>query len=215
MKRIPIVILITAICIGLFLLFDKCSDSTEPLTSDKTITDKVEEQVILLNHQYEQSFTAMQTQSDSLQKELGKAQKQLIVAKIKLQQAQTNIVNLISKDTSGLSIQQKLNDCDSIKNNIKEYIYWIDSTKQKYDVTIIELTNLLAVKDSQLVICSVYSNQLKSNLDGNIERERKLTKDLETAYKQNRKKQIQSKAWAVGFLILSGVSATLLIQSKQ
>jgi hypothetical protein len=215
MKKVPIVILITALCIGLFLLFNTCSDDPQHLKPDKEQIQIAEHEASLVEEYYQNAFINLKGQSDSLESVLNKTQKQLIATKIKLEQSKFNVVSLFEKDTSGLSVQQKLNDCDSLKEEVSEYVFWVDSTQSDYETTITQLHNIVAVKDSEIVVCQISYTQLKSISDDNLQRERKLTEDLETAYKQQRKKQIQNKVLAVGFLILSGVTTSLLIQSRQ
>ena len=91
----------------------------------------------------------------------------------------------------------------------------VDTTQSNYEKNITQLNNLLAVKDSQIVVCAASYSQLKNITDENLQREQKLTEDLNTAYKQQRKNRIQNKFLAAGFLILSGITTTLLINSRK
>lgn len=215
MKKVPIVILITALCIGLFLLFSTCSNDPQHLKPDKEQFQNAQHEASLVEEYYQNAFINLKVHSDSLERVLNKTQKQLIATKIKLEQSKFNVVSLIEKDTSGLSVQQKLNDCDSLKEEVSDYVFWVDSTQCDYETTIKQLTNIVAVKDSEIVVCQISYTSLKSITDDNLQREQKLTEDLETAYKQQRKNRIQNKVLAVGFLILSGVTTSLLIQSRQ
>jgi hypothetical protein len=215
MKRIPIVILITALVIGAFLLFDTCSNTAKPLKPDITLVNVASENVEKIDNHYQEAITLMKVYSDSLQRELGKAQKQLIATKVKLQQSKFRVVTLVEKDTSQLSSEQKLKDCDSLKVEVSDYVLWVDSTQQGYETTIRQLTNIVAVKDSELVICQVSYVNLKKITDDNLNRERQLSHDLEVAYKLQRSKNIQNKVLAAGFLVLSGITATLFINSKK
>lgn len=214
MKKVPIVILITAFCIGMILLFNTCND-TQHRKPDKEQVQSSEHEVNLVEEYYQNAFIQLKGHSDSLERELSKSQKQLIATKIKLEQSKFNVVSLIEKDTSGLSVQQKLNDCDSLKEEVSDYVVWVDSTQSGYETTIKQLTNIVAVKDSEIVVCQISYTQLKSISDDNLQRERKLTEDLETAYKQQRKNRIQNKFLAAGFLILSGITTGLIIHSRQ
>lgn len=215
MKKVPIVILITALCIGLFLLFSTCSNDKEHLKPDKEQIQSAEQESNLVEEYYQNAFIHLKFHSDSLEKELSKAQRQLIATKIKLDQSKFDVVKLVEKDTAGLSAQQKLTNCDSLKEEVSDYVVWVDSTQSNYETTIRQLTNIVAVKDSEIVVCQISYTQLKSISDDNLQRERKLTEDLEIAYKQQRKNRIQNKLLAAGFLILSGVTTSLLIQSRQ
>lgn len=214
MKKVPMVILITAFCIGMILLFNTCND-TQHRKPDKEQTQSSEHEANLVEEYYQNAFIQLKGHSDSLEKEFSKAQRQLIATKLKLEQSKFNVVSLIEKDTSGLSVQQKLSDCDSLKEEVSDYVFWVDSTQCGYETTIKQLTNIVAVKDSEIVVCQISYTQLKSISDDNLQRERKLTEDLETAYKQQRKNRIQNKFLAANFLILSGITTGLIIHSRQ
>jgi len=214
MKKVPIVILITAFCIGMILLFNTCND-TQHRKPDKEQIQSSEHEANLVEEYYQNAFIQLKGHSDSLERVLNKTQKQLIATKIKLEQSKFDVVNLIEKDTSGLSVQQKLNDCDSLKEEVSDYVFWVDSTQSDYEATIKQLNNIVAVKDSEIVVCQISYTRLKSISDDNLQRERKLTEDLEIAYKQQRKNRIQNKFLAAGFLILSGITTGLIIHSRQ
>ena len=214
MKKTLIVILITAFITGMFLLFGKCS-SDQPLKQDKTQVIQSEKQVSLVDKHYQTAIISLQKNSDSLQNELNQTQFKLKVLKLKLQQSKFDVVTLAKKDTTGISEIRQLNDCDSLKQQVLLFANWVDSTQTDYEKNITQLNNLLAIKDSQLVICTSSYSDLKSIAEDNLQREQKLTEDLNTAYKQQRKNRIQNKLLAAGFLILSGVTTTLLIKSRQ
>lgn len=214
MKKVPIVILITAFCIGMILLFNTCND-TQHRKPDKERLGNAKQEANLVEEYYQNAFINLKGHSDSLERELNRAQKQLIATKIKLEQSKSKVVSLVEKDTSGLSVAQKLNDCDSLKEEVSDYVVWVDSTQNSYETTIRQLTNIVAVKDSEIVVCQISYTQLKGISDSNLERERKLSEDLETAYKQLRKNRIKNKFLAAGFLILSGVATSFIIQSRQ
>lgn len=215
MKRIPIVILITALCISIFLCVDKCSSNKEPQIPDIEAVNVATEKAENIDTHFKATVMNLQLKTDSIQKALSNAQHQLIATKIKLQTANKRLFVLTQFDTSNVSKEQQLRDCDSLKVNVKEYVVWVDSTQQRYEDVIDNLKKLTAVKDSELVICHVLYVNLKAISDENLNRERQLTLDLETAYKQQRKKQTQNKALMAGFLILTGITTTFFINSKK
>lgn len=214
MKRILIVILLTAFITGLFLLFDKCSND-QTLKPDKTQLIQSEKQVSTIDNHYQKTIASLQKRSDSLEGELKQTQYKLKVAKLKLEQSKFDVVTLAKKDTAGESEVQKLSDCDSLKAQVLAFANLVDSTQTEYEKDVSKLNNLLAIKDSQIVVCNNSYSQLKSITDENLQREQKLTEDLNTAYKQQRKNRIQNKFLAAGFLILSGLTTTLLINARK
>lgn len=150
-----------------------------------------------------------------MQKELSFTQSKLKTTKFKLNQQQTALVALVEKKSDTLSFEQSLNDCDSLKQQSLAYVAWVDSVQTIYETNIVQLQEMVAINDSQIVVCATSYSQLKGLLDENLERERKLTEDLKTAYKSQRRKVLQNKLLAGGMLILSGIATTLYINANK
>lgn len=214
MKRVPLVILFTALITGLFLSLSTCNTG-EKVKSDKTEMIKASEKAERIDTDYKAAFESLKTHSDSLQKELSATQSKLKVTKFKLNQSQVALVALAEKKSDTLSFEQLLNDCDSLKQQTLAYVAWVDSTQSIYESNISQLENMVAIKDSQVVICRASYLQIKGLLDENLERERKLSDDLNTAYKSQRRKVLQNKLLAGGMLILSGIATTLYINANK
>lgn len=213
MKRIPIVILLTALLIGAFLFFDTCSTSTQTFKPDIESVNQTAKKVNTIDKQYENSSRSVKIKSDSLKKEIKQTGLKLKKVKAKLKESKDVLATLVKKDTAKVSVAKQLTDCDSLKKQFVLFALLSDSTHSIYEENKNQLENLLAIKDSELIICASSYIQLKSFADENLERERKLTKELQIAYKQQRRKTIQNKFLATGFLILSGISTTLYISS--
>ena len=216
MKRTNIIILslIAAVFLCTAVLFDKCS-SANKLKADKEQITKTEKQVQVVDKTYQNENALIKAHSDSLQKELSQTKKKLQIVKARLHQAEVKIVMLAKKDTTGRSMAMQLNDCDSLKDEAVLFTSLVDSTRILYENNICQLEDLVATKDSQIVICASSYTQLKNLLAENLQRERNLTAYLERAYKQQRRKIFQSKLLAGGFLILSGFTTTLFINSNK
>lgn len=214
MRRIPIVILITALCTGLFLVFSTCHDNPPDQKYEKQLLKESAEKINSIHAHYQTQLAHMKRGVDSLSKALSKAEKQLIATQIQLKQKQQRVLKLVESDTSELAVKEKLNNCDSLKLEVKEYVVWVDSTQLHYEKVIKELHQLIALKDSELVVCRVSYTDINQLATDNIERERRLTEALNTAYKSQKRKQLQSKVWMASFLILSGITASFLINTK-
>lgn len=214
MKRVPLIILLTALIIGLFLLVTTCN-TTENKKPDKTQIIKASEKAERIDESYNKDFNILKSHSDSLQKELSITQSKLKVTKLKLNQSQIALVALAQKKSDTTSIEQFLSDCDSLKAQTLSYVAWVDSTQSSYESNISQLQELVATKDSQIIIGRNVYSDLKNLFDENLLREQKLTADLNTAYKSQRRKVIQNKLLAGGMLILSGIAATLYINAQK
>lgn len=214
MKRVPLVILFTALITGLFLSLSTCNTG-EKEKPDKTELIKASEKAERIDTDYKEAFESLKTHSDSLQKELSFTQNKLKATKLKLNQSQSALIAFAEKKSDSTSLEQLLNDCDSLKQLSLAYVAWVDSTQSIYDTNIVQLQEMVATKDSQIVVCSNSYLQLKGLLDDNLERERRLTEDLNTAYKSQRRKVLQNKLLAGGMLVLSGIATTLYINANK
>lgn len=213
--RIPLIILITAFIIGACLFIGTCNTSPPTVKPDKTQVGKAEEKVSVIDKNYQKENALLKTSSDSLQKELFHTKQSLKTTKVKLFKSQSILIALAQKDTAGRSINEQQSDCDSLKQEAVLFAAIVDSAKAEYECNIMQFENLLAIKDSEIVICSNSYSALKSLMDQNLDRERQLTQDLQIAYKVQRRKIIQNKILAGGFLILSGITTTLFINSTK
>jgi uncharacterized protein YxeA len=217
MKRTVVIIflLIIAVMLGSIALFHRDNTGAPNIKTSKQQIAQSESQVKLIDENYEQAMLLFKKRNDSLQRELKQTQLKLQAAKVRLDQSQISVLHFANKDTAHESIVQQLSDCDSLKTQVIAFAGIIDSTRDIYECNIMQLQNKVAIRDSELVLCQSSYTEMKNLMDENLERERQLTEDLQTAYKQQRRKAIQSKLLAGGFLLLSGITTTLYLNSKQ
>ncbi|MDP3146041.1 MAG: hypothetical protein Q8T03_13330 [Bacteroidota bacterium] len=215
MKRVPIVILFTALLTAAILFIGTCNSNPQKDKPDKTELIKSQQKAQSIDNNFKTEFEFLQIKSDSLQKELSLTQSKLKATKFKLNQSQLSLLALAQKQNDTVSVAQQLIDCDSLKTQTLSYVAWVDSVQCQYENNILQLNDLVAIKDSQVVVCKASFLQLKNVLDENFIREQKLTDDLNTAYKSLRKKVIQNKLLAGGMLVLSGIATTLYINANK
>jgi hypothetical protein len=215
MKRIPITILITALIVGAILFLGTCNTNVEKVKPDKTQLIKAEKQVSSIDILYREKFVQLKMHSDSVEKNLFLTQNKLQTAKMKLGQSEIELLKLAKEETDSLSVTEQLTNCDSLKAQALSFTNMVDSTQCIYETNISELKNLVATKDSEIVVCRSSYEAIKSVADENLDRERKLTEDLQTAYKVQKRKVIQNKLLAGGILLLSGISTTLYINANK
>lgn len=94
-------------------------------------------------------------------------------------------------------------------NAITDTMFSIYETKLKLNESVV------AVRDSELVVCNSSYRQMQDLVKEQALREKQLTEDLNTVLKQQKKKKFQNRLIAAGMLFISGVATTLLIRSKQ
>lgn len=73
--------------------------------------------------------------------------------------------------------------------------------------------DLVAVRDSQLIICNDSYVRVKNFSEEQLFREQKLTEELNTLLKQQKRRRIKNRALAGGMLFISGIATTILIKS--
>ena len=210
MKRnIIIGLIIAAVMLGAFVLFDKSTTSPQSLKPDKERLAKDEKTVSLIDKHYTLAMNRLKEHGDSLETELKITKEKLSAAKLLLGKSEILTVHLAEKDTAHESVRQKITDCDSLKKQVLLFAGKVDSTQGLYDFAVSRLESMVAIKDSEIVVCRSSFTELKSLMDENLMREQKLTEDLQTAYKQQRRKTLQSKLMAGGFLIMTGIATSL------
>lgn len=211
MKRLTI--LICFLLLGsLFCTFQTCDPIVRvpDLKPEKYWHEQNEKELFSLQQKYEKNLSALQTINDSLIKELALTKAKLKSSKLKQHLSEEKILALAEKDSSN-NVVEELSNCDSLKAEVISYIHQVDSTEAMYDSTIGQLENLLAIKDTSLIVCKSGYDQLKQITEDNLRREQRLTADLEQAIKVQKRKTWQNKLLAGGFLILSGILTSILI----
>jgi uncharacterized protein YxeA len=217
MKRTVVIIalLIIAVMLGSLALFHNDKPNLTIVKQDKKQLIQSEQQVNRIDKHYQHDMASLKKRNDSLQGELNITQVKLRIAKLKLGQSEITVLHFAKKDTTHESVREQLIDCDSLKQQVLAYASLMDSTRSVYECDITQLLNKVAIRDSELVICKSAYSEMKNLMSENLERERQLTEDLQTAYKQQKRKVLQSKLLAGGFILLSGITTTLYLNSKK
>jgi hypothetical protein len=217
MKRTIIMIALILLLVGLGSspFFYRSKPDTQKLQANKHRIIQDQTQFNLIDRNYNRSMTVFTKRSDSLLDALNETQGKLKIAKAKLTRSETTLIRLAKKDTVQETLSEQVSDCDLLKEQVLAFTGILDSTRNLYECNITQLQNTLAVRDSEMVECNAAYLQMKDLMKENLERERQLGEELQTAYKQQRKKALHTKVWAGGFLILSGIAAGLFLNAQQ
>jgi len=89
-----------------------------------------------------------------------------------------------------------------------------DSLVCDYENKVQFAESIIAVRDSQLVVCNTAYQDMKSLVQEQVERERQLTENLNLALKQQKRKRNQNRVLAAGMLFVSGLTTSLLIKYR-
>lgn len=104
---------------------------------------------------------------------------------------------------------------DSLVNRIDKLNAITDTVFSIYENKVKLKEDLVAVRDSELVVCKTAYTRMQDLVKEQALKEQQLTDDLKTILKQQKKKKFQNRLIAAGMLFISGVATTLLIRSKQ
>jgi PAS domain-containing protein len=151
------------------------------------------------NYQKEkQEFTKV---ADSLKTENEKLSVKLQITRALLKKQQTVVESNIPCDTlrkEVIVLNQLSNEQDSLCG-----------------LTINSLNQAVAVRDTQIVMCNRNYQSMFDLQKENLQRQQQLADELNTAYKQNRKKRFQNKMLSCGLMIMTGITTTLFIKSQK
>lgn len=160
------------------------------------------EKVVLVKH-YEAKLCALKVVQDSMQQQVTEKKGQLAASQAKTRALQSELQKTFAQhDSSSLVALPAL--ADSLSSSCTE-----DNTL--CDQTIQSLEHELATKDSSIAVAALMSQSLKDELAIQDSEVRALTAQLNVQQKSARRSVIKSKLLAGGFLVLSGVTSSLLL----
>ncbi len=162
---------------------------------------------------YVSQQSIFQKQNDSLKTELNgykflltNARKELALNRNKT----SLLVNVAKGDTTCDPVL-----IDSLSDQIVIVNQITDSLILHYERRDTILEHMVAIRDTQIFFCNRSYQEIKNLAEEQMLREQKLTDDLNTALKQQKRKRLQNKILAAGMLFVSGITTTLYIKSKQ
>ncbi len=101
---------------------------------------------------------------------------------------------------------------DSLSDEITSVNLTTDSIVRKYEQKDSITLRMVAVRDSQIVLCNQSYNQVKDLVREQEQREIQLTSDLNTALKENKRIRLRNKLLAGAALFIAGLATTLYIK---
>jgi hypothetical protein len=208
------VYIILAFCAGLFfgnLFFNNTPLKIKP--PDLSVIKQEVRKTASIDSAYVAGYKSLQKRNDSLSKQLSKNKILLLTTKNNLLHERNNVshfTTVLVKD----SLCRDSVLVDSLVNQIAIQNLTTDSIMNEYDLKSKLMEAMVATKDSQVVVCNNAYLNLRSIEQEQLLREQKLTEDLNTALKQQKRKRFQNHLLTAGMLFISGIAATLYIKSK-
>lgn len=211
MKTVYIII---AFCAGLFLghlLFPSEQNIKPPSLAEIEQTDV---KLNTLDTTMLAGEVHLLQQNDSLKKKLQLANNLLTIHKSLLSSEQNKVVQLANRIKHDTIFKADSALTDSLYSEIAELNANTDSIIKNYEQKNSLMEKMVAVRDTQIMICTHSYKEAKDLIREQEQREEQLTEDLNTALKQLKRKKFQNKLLAAGMLFVSGIAATLYIKSK-
>jgi hypothetical protein len=212
MKTVYIII---AFCAGLFLghlLFQTDKDLKPPVDETVAQTSKKLDTVDSALFEGKVSFLM---QNDSLKNKLAATNNLLSISKGLLSAERKKVRKLSIRIAENASSQCGTLLSDSLSGGIALLNNKTDSLVLNYERKDSLMESMIAIRDSQIILCERSYQEIKDLSLEQSRREQKLTDDLNVALKQLKRKRLQNKVLAGGMLFVSGIITTLYIKSKQ
>jgi hypothetical protein len=208
------VYIILAFCAGLFLgniFFNNNSLNIKPPDTSEIKQEVKKTEGI--DSTFSVEYKCLQNKNDSLSKQLSKNKILLLATKNSLLHERNNIGHFTVKLVKDSLCRDSVL-VDSLVNQISVLNFTTDSIIGDYETKSKLMESMVAIKDSQIVVCNNAYLELRGIAQEQLSREQKLTEDLNTALKQQKQKRLQNRLLSAGMLFISGIAATLYIKSK-
>lgn len=105
--------------------------------------------------------------------------------------------------------------CDTLRKEVVVLNRLSNEQDSICSLNINSLNQAVAIRDSQIVMCSRTYQSMYDIQKENQQRQMQLAEDLKTALKANRKKRFENKMLTCGLMIMTGITTTLFIKSQQ
>lgn len=199
---------VTVLCT---MQFNSCCQSkpTQISQRDTTYLNILTHKANELKQHYQKENKVLQIKNDSLQ------------SLVHLQKSKLKIIRL-KADTLQWALREYLNPMDSlpIKQRVvsplfEDYIALQIQEQGICDSTTCQLETMLANKEEQIHLCAQAFNAVQDLSAQQQAQIKLLEQNLNTAYKQQKRKSISNRLLASGLMIVSGVATTLLINQAR
>jgi len=213
MKKTFLIILATILITSLFTYY--CFDT--PPALDITMAQR---QVKTIKQQEQSINKSYVTENQKLQKENDSLKTVIEVHKVALANADKKLVLLESKVSTVAdkiqaepdTVKIKISDCDSLSRETSALIQQEDAKDSLCQETISELTAQVVEKDTAVNDCQQNYQAIKLTLDNSLQQQQTLGDELKVLNKQVKRRAFQSKLLSLGVMILTGITATLLLE---
>lgn len=197
--------------ISTYLLFDSMEGFKTDFQETKTSVKEMQSQVSSIENKYKTEIQYWVQKNNSLQQRIQKTETALSESKWKANSLQQKIQFLISEGDQLQDTAQIISNCDSLKEQVKEFIVESNLKDSLCDQEITDLKTLILNKDSVFAVCERGFFAMRNVIDFSLAQQTALADKLKLAEKQARKERRKTRVLSAGVCILSGITATLLL----
>ncbi|MBI4929285.1 MAG: hypothetical protein HY841_00865 [Bacteroidetes bacterium] len=212
-KTIIITILFSLLsAISTYLLFNSMEGFKTEIRESKNVVKELKVQVSNIEENYKNQIQYWVVKNNALVNQIQNTEVALTQSTQKVNFLQGKIQLLISeskilKDTSDI-----ITNCDSLKTQVMQFISETNMRDSLCDNEIADLKCVIQNKDSLVAVCENSFSMLRQVADSSLAQQSELTEKLKLADKKIHRSNLKTKILSAGILILSGATATLLLQ---
>jgi len=221
---VPIITLILGILIGLlcYFLFDFSANDllpTKSVDNPGSIRKEMAEKEAL----HQAKITELENKNQLLQKDLNTVKEQLASIKSKTTKRESTIrkilepkgmpaKDLLEKVSHLVTVDSSLSPCDSLANEVSEYLEENTLKDSLYETQISKLDSTIAIKDSMIQLKSKMHVDLSNTVSKLLNDQETVLRENKTLQKQLKRQKRKSKLVTVGLMILSATAANYLLK---
>lgn len=159
---------------------------------------------------YRNQLTAFKITNDSLQRELLVTKQKLKVSQGDALKNKLLVKQRIAKDAS--DTLEKLADCDSLKQEVTDYVASVEVQDSLQEKAITELEAIVSNKDSALVSCDNGFQAMANLANSSIQQQQKVEQALQKANKTIKRKTAVTYILTGTTVVLVGITTLFIIR---
>lgn len=212
-KTIIITVLFSLLsAISTYLLFDSMEGFKKEIRESKNVVKELKVQVSNIEDNYKNQIQYWVAKNNKLVNQIRSTEVALRQSTQKVNSLQGKIQLLISESKTLKDTGEIISNCDSLKTQVMEFISETNVRDSLCDNEIADLKCVIENKDSLVAVCENSFSMLRQVTDSSLAQQNGLVDKLKLADKKIRRSNLKTKILCAGVMILSGVTATLLIQ---
>lgn len=214
MKRTIIITILFSLfsAISTYLLFNSMEGFKAEVMESKIAVREMQGQVNAIENKYKKEIQYWVAKNNRLNNRIQNTEVELSQSKQKANSLQGKIQILITESKTLSDTSEIVSNCDSLKEKTLEFISETNLKDSLSDSEISDLKNVIQNKDSAFAVCEKSFMQMKQISDSSLAMQNSLADKLHLADKTIRKENRKTKFLSAGLFVLSGITATLLLQ---